>query len=128
MLKFTNDDVVFHKSGNVNVKATTDKFSGALEAHITDLANEAKAKADFDATLAKEVATLVQPGKWYTMPYLMGVIAAKLGTPEQFTELSEKVAEYIRANSKDEDSSSLYQVTKGQGRGVSLRTVKTEAA
>ena len=102
-------------NGQVDVEASEEAFHTAMSNYIAQHETETSAIADavnavFDAHMGKAI----------NMPTLSALTTVRLNAqPQNFSSLSELVLEYVRANSKGDDS--LFVIRKGKAGGCARR-------
>jgi hypothetical protein len=113
--------LVVRADGLVDVSETLEKIESELNS-----ANAAAEKAFAAVGPAVDAVFAKHPGAAINMPAVVSFTLAELATgPEKFQETSELVTNYIRANSTD---GGKYEIRKGKGGGVRLRTEPAAAA
>lgn len=113
--------------GHINVEASEKAFSRALAARLTDLETEQE-------QIAEAVSALYDrfPGQAIGMPAVASMTAQALNAqPENFKVLSDRVLDYVRANSQETGSAkegnlqshpdSLFVIAKGKNGGCYRR-------
>ena len=115
------------EAGKVNQDKSEAAFRGALLKYI--------AERETEGTLIEEAVSALfdqYKGAAINMPAVASMTAQRLGAqPENFKVLSDRVAEYVRANSQETGSEkegnlvqhpeSMFIIAKGKGGGVSRR-------
>ena len=104
------------ENGKVDSEASTEAFESALANFVAQRETEV-------STLGAAVISVLQshPGKGIAMPVLTSLALNSINVqPEAFTALGAATLQYIRDNSKGEDS--LFVVSKGKNGGCSLRS------
>lgn len=107
--------LVLKTDGSIDTAASTAAFGKALSLHIAERETQ-------DKEIGEAVSALFDryPGQKIAMPAVASMAAQSLNAqPENFKTLSDRVAEYVRANSKSDDS--LFVINKGKGGGVGRR-------
>lgn len=113
--------LVVRADGLVDVSETLEKIEAALSAE-----NAAAEKAFTAVGPAVQAVFAKHPGASINMPAVVSFTLAELGTkPADFAATNELVTNYIRANSVD---GGLFEIRKGKGGGVRLRTEPAAAA
>ena len=119
-------NLVSKADGSIDQEASEQAFADQLAAHIVDRETQ-------DTQIANVVSSLFDKhlGKFLTMPTLCSLAVGALnGQPENWKTLSERVANYVRANSQErkaadgtitKDDSSAYVIGRGAGKGVARR-------
>lgn len=113
-------DVVRSSDGTIDQGASLDVARLALSKlaaqHETEVGTISAAVAEVFATHESPIG----------MPALVSLTCSKLNVqPENFSYLSERVAEYVRDNAQDRaGDSSAFVIRKGKGGGVALRATK----
>jgi len=124
------------EDGVINQEKSTEAFRGALLRYVAGRETE-------DALIQEAVTSLFDQfkGQAIPMPAVCSMTAQKLNAvPENFKILSDRVGDYVRANSQEtgsekegnlvEHPDSLFVIAKGKGGGVSRRAdrpVKTDS-
>jgi len=107
--------VVRFSDGSVDRDSTLERAEQALDAFIVET-------SEHDARLASVVGAVFDKlnGARANMPYVVSQCLSALGTkPEQFKQVAEDVANFIRASSGTRASGAVYRIAKGKGGGVS---------
>ena len=102
-------------NGSIDTEATTAAFQDQLAAHVANVETES-------TEIATKVAELFaqNKGKYIALPTVGSLVANMLGAvSENYSVLSERVCDYVRANSKGDNS--LLVIKKGQGGGAGWR-------
>lgn len=103
------------QNGKVDEEASLNVFQAQLDEFVAQHAVETD-------TIATAVAALFDKylGKAIAMPTLSSLVCHRLNaSPENHGALSEQTLNYVRANSKGDDS--LFVIVKGQHGGVARR-------
>lgn len=113
--------LVVRAGGLVDVTATLDAVETALNSANTDAE-----KAFAAVGPAVDAVFSEHSGAAINMPAVASFALAKLGTaPDKYNETVELVQNYIRSNAGDEGK---FEIRKGKGGGVRLRTAPAVAA
>ena|SRR5271165_4681313 len=107
--------LVLGANGSIDTAATTAAFETSLAAHVANVETE-------QGEIAAHVAQLFNDnkGKYIALPTVGSLTANLMGAvAENHGILSERVCEYVRANSKGDDS--LFVMRKGAGGGFAVR-------
>jgi hypothetical protein len=109
-------NLVTDASGNVDEAASQAAFTSALTAHVAERETQNDLIADGVKSLFDQYL-----GKSISMPTVASMVTQKLGAPpESFKTISDRVLNYVRANSQGDNS--LLVVTKGKGGGCARRS------
>ena len=104
-------------NGSIDTEATTAAFQDQLAAHVANVETESSQIA---SKVAELFADNKNKGKYIALPTVGSLTAHMLGAvSENFQTFSERVCDYVRANSKGDDS--LFVIRKGSGGGCGLR-------
>lgn len=120
-----NVTLVHNSDGTIDQAASEAAFSSTLSAHIADREMQ-------DTLISEKVSELFEAfkGQAIPLPTVASMVAQKLNAlPANFKTLSERVANFVRANSQGETAkdgsverpNSYLIVSKGKGGGVAVR-------
>lgn len=104
-------EFIVRSNGSIDQAATLAKFSAALGEYVTKRETE-----DDDISRAVNTVFDRHPGASINLPALSSMACGVLNTSASaYTEMSERVANFVRANSGE---GGAYQIKKGKGGGV----------